>query len=180
MLDLPKRPEWGDFASTVAMILAPAEQRPPHDIAHIILANMTERDQIFDRVEVVRPGFLNMTIKRDLWLETLCDIEDQAETYGCSDLGKGQRVLLEYVSANPTGPLHVGHGRGAAVGQAIAHLFTATGYDVVSEYYINDAGRQMKLLGASVFARYQTLYGRQATFPEEGYRGEYIAEVARY
>ncbi|HET8579437.1 MAG TPA: arginine--tRNA ligase, partial [Nitrospiraceae bacterium] len=126
------------------------------------------------------PGFLNMTVKRELWLEVLNEIEEQGQSYGRMDLGKGRRVLVEYVSANPTGPLHVGHGRGAAVGQAIANLLTATGYDVVSEYYINDAGRQIKLLGASVYARYQELHGRVVPFPEDGYRGSYIDTVAAH
>jgi arginyl-tRNA synthetase len=177
-LELPKRPEWGDLASTVAMTLASSEQRSPQDIARIILDNIEHREAVFDRVEIVRPGFLNMTVKRDLWLEVLSEIEDRGEAYGRTDEGKGGRVLVEYVSANPTGPLHVGHGRGAAVGHAIANLLTASGYEVVREYYINDAGRQMKLLGASIYARCQQLSGRDVPFLEEGYRGAYIETVA--
>ncbi|MGH7250847.1 MAG: arginine--tRNA ligase [Nitrospiraceae bacterium] len=179
-LDLPKRPEWGDLASTVAMSLASSEQRSPQEVAQIILDNMDQRDAIFDRVEIVRPGFLNMTVKRNLWLEVLGEIQEQGEAYGRTDVGRGGRVLVEFVSANPTGPLHIGHGRGAAVGQAIANLLTETGYDVVREYYINDAGRQMKLLGASVYARYQELNGRTVSFPEDGYRGAYIETVAAH
>ncbi|HSE57922.1 MAG TPA: arginine--tRNA ligase, partial [Nitrospiraceae bacterium] len=148
-LDAPKRPEWGDLASTVAMSLASSEQRTPHDIAQIIVENLSQREQLFDRIEIVRPGFLNLTVKPALWQETLKEIEAQGASYGTTTLGKGRRVLVEYVSANPTGPLHVGHGRGAAVGQAVASLLHAVGFEVVSEYYINDAGRQMKLLGAS-------------------------------
>ncbi|MGH7230694.1 MAG: arginine--tRNA ligase [Nitrospiraceae bacterium] len=177
-LDLPKRPEWGDLASTVAMTLASSERRSPEAVAQIIVDNLTWREKIFDRVEIVHPGFLNMTIKRDLWLEVLFEIEAQADAYGRSDIGRGQRVLVEYVSANPTGPLHVGHGRGAAVGQAISNLLTAAGYDVATEYYVNDAGRQMRLLGASVYARYQELHGRAVAFPEDGYHGSYIEHVA--
>ncbi|HET9575369.1 MAG TPA: arginine--tRNA ligase [Nitrospira sp.] len=170
-LDAPKRPEWGDLASTVAMSLASSEQRAPHDIAQIIVDNLSQRDQLFDRVEIVRPGFLNLTVKPALWQETLKEIETQGVAYGRTDLGKRRRVLVEYVSANPTGPLHVGHGRGAAVGQAVASLLEAVGYDVVSEYYINDAGRQMKLFGSSVAARYRELSGQTVTFPEDGYHG---------
>jgi len=177
-LDAPKRPEWGDLASTVAMSLASSEQRAPHDIAQIIVDNLPQRDQLFDRVEIVRPGFLNLTVKPALWQESLREIEAQGAAYGKSDIGRRRRVLVEYVSANPTGPLHVGHGRGAAVGQAVASLLQAVGYDVVSEYYINDAGRQMKLLGASVFARYRQLSGRAVPFPEDGYHGSYITHVA--
>ncbi|TKS59792.1 MAG: arginine--tRNA ligase [Nitrospira sp.] len=177
-LDDPKRPEWGDLASTVAMLLASSEQRAPHEIAQIIVENLPQREQLFERVEIVRPGFLNLTVKPALWQEVLREIESQGAAYGRTDLGQGRRVLVEYVSANPTGPLHVGHGRGAAVGQAVAALLEAVGYDVVSEYYINDAGRQMKLLGASVYARYQELSGRAVEFPEDGYHGAYITAVA--
>lgn len=177
-LEAPKRLEWGDLASTVAMALAASEQRAPQDIAQIIVDNIAQPEALFERVDIVRPGFLNLTIKRELWLQVLTEIEEQGQAYGCTDLGQGLRVLVEYVSANPTGPLHVGHGRGAAVGQAIVNLLRATGHDVVSEYYINDAGRQMKLLGASVYARYGELCGRTMTFPEDGYQGDYIRAVA--
>jgi arginyl-tRNA synthetase len=129
-------------------------------------------------VEIARPGFLNLTLNPDLWMEVLRHIEAQRAEYGHSRLGQGRRVLVEYVSANPTGPLHVGHGRGAAVGQALVRLLRATGHDVVSEYYINDAGRQMKLLGVSVLARYLESCGQAVPFPEDGYQGEYIRAVA--
>ncbi|MGH7256007.1 MAG: arginine--tRNA ligase [Nitrospirales bacterium] len=177
-VDLPKRPEWGDLASPVAMSVAAAEGRSPYDVAQIILDNLPQRDAIFARVEIAKPGFLNMTVKRELWLQVPGEIEAQESRYGQADLGGGRRVLIEFVSANPTGPLHVGHGRGAAVGHAIANLLAATGHDVVREYYVNDAGRQMKLLGASVYARYQELQGRTVSFPEDGYRGSYIESVA--
>ena len=177
-LDAPKRPEWGDLASTVAMSLAGPEQRAPYDIAQIIVENLPEPEQLFDRVEIVRPGFLNLTIKPVVWQEVLREIEGQGSAYGQADLGKGERVLVEYVSANPTGPMHVGHGRGAAVGQALARLLRAVGYDVISEYYINDAGRQVKLLGASVYARYQELIGRPTEFPTDGYHGAYVKTLA--
>ena len=177
-LDAPKRPEWGDLASTVAMSLAVSEQRAPHDIAQIIIDNLAQREQLFDRVEIVKPGFLNLTVKPAIWQEVLREIEMQGSAYGRAEMGQRRRVLVEYVSANPTGPLHVGHGRGAAVGQAVANMLKAVGYDVVSEYYINDAGRQMKLLGASVYARYEELSNRPVEFPAEGYHGAYITAVA--
>lgn len=178
-LDAPKRPEWGDLASTVAMSLASSEHKAPHDIAQIIVENISQREQLFDRVEIVRPGFLNLTVKPALWQEVLREIESLGVRYGRTAVGAGRRVLVEYVSANPTGPLHVGHGRGAAVGQAVVRLLDAIGYDAVSEYYINDAGRQMKLLGASVYARYQELSGHTVEFPEDGYHGSYITSVAQ-
>ncbi|MBD0305010.1 MAG: arginine--tRNA ligase [Nitrospiraceae bacterium] len=179
-LDPPKRPEWGDLASTVALTLAPAEHRPPGVVAQIIVDNIHRGEQIFERIEIARPGFLNLTIKRDLWLQVLFEIDEQGDGYGRSDLGKGQRVLIEYVSANPTGPLHVGHGRGAAVGHAISNLLTVAGYNVVTEYYINDAGRQVRLLGASVYARYRELHGLAGDVPEDGYHGTYVGELARH
>ena len=177
-LDAPKRPEWGDLASTVAMSLAASEQRAPHDIAQIIIDNLAQQEQLFERVEIARPGFLNLTVKPTVWQEVLREIEMEGSAYGRAEMGQRRRVLVEYVSANPTGPLHVGHGRGAAVGQAVANMLKAVGYDVVSEYYINDAGRQMKLLGASVYARYEELSNRPVEFPSEGYHGAYITAVA--
>lgn len=177
-LEAPKRPEWGDVSCTVAMSLSAAERKPPFEIAQIIIDHIQNRDALFARAEIARPGFLNLTVRPDLWLEVLRHIETQRADYGHSRVGQGRRVLVEYVSANPTGPLHVGHGRGAAVGQALVRLLRATGHDVVSEYYINDAGRQMKLLGVSVLARYLESCGQKASFPEDGYQGEYIRAVA--
>ena len=178
-LDAPKRPEWGDLASTVAMSLASAEQKAPHDIAKIIADHLSQGEQLFDRVDIVRPGFLNLTVKPALWQEVLRDIEARGNQYGRATASNGRRVLVEYVSANPTGPLHVGHGRGAAVGQAVSRLLAAVGCEVVDEYYVNDAGRQMKLLGASVYARYRELAGEVADFPEDGYHGSYITAIAK-
>ena len=177
-LDAPKRPEWGDLASTVAMSLASTEQRAPHDIAQIIVDNMAHREALLDRVDIVKPGFLNMTVKKSVWLEVLREIELQGASYGASRVGMGQRVLIEFVSANPTGPLHVGHGRGAAVGQALANLLESACYQVVREYYINDAGRQMRLLGASVYARLRQRQDPDVPFPEDGYQGGYIEAIA--
>lgn len=177
-LEAPKRPEWGDVSCTVALSLSASERRPPFEIAQIIVDHIEQRDTLFSRVEIARPGFLNLTVKPNLWMEVLREIEAQGASYGHSQLGQGRRVLVEYVSANPTGPLHVGHGRGAAVGQALVRLLRATGHDVVSEYYINDAGRQMKLLGVSVLARYLEACGQTVAFPEDGYHGEYIRTVA--
>ena len=177
-LDAPKKAEWGDLATTIAMAMAAAERRPPFEVAQLIIDNIPRRDALFERVEIARPGFINFTLHPRVWLNVLREIEQQGARYGHDRLGAERRVLIEYVSANPTGPLHVGHGRGAAVGHAIANLLTAMGYDVTSEYYINDAGRQMKLLGASVYARYQELIGRSVPFPEDGYQGTYIRSLA--
>ena len=177
-LDAPKKADWGDLATTIAMAMASAERRPPFEVAQLIIDNIPRRDTLFERVEIARPGFINFTLHPVIWLDVLREIERQGLRYGHDHIGAGRRVLIEYVSANPTGPLHVGHGRGAAVGHAIANLLTAMGYDVTGEYYINDAGRQMKLLGASVYARYQELAGRSAPFPEDGYQGAYVRSIA--
>jgi len=179
VLDVPKKEAWGDLATTVAMNLAVSEQRPPREIAEIIAGRLRSHPDVLERIEVAPPGFINLTVKRGLWFRVLAEIETQGERYGTSTIGLGRRVLLEYVSANPTGPLHMGHGRGAAVGGALANLLRRTGYDVSTEYYINDAGRQMRLLTESVEARYRQLLGHDAPFPEDGYRGAYIDDVAK-
>jgi arginyl-tRNA synthetase len=177
-LDLPKRPEWGDLATAIAMSLASQERRSPKDVAQIILDNLDQPKSVFDHVEIAAPGFLNMTVKRDLWMSVLRQIEEEGAAYGRNDLGQGKRVLVEYVSANPTGPMHIGHGRGAAVGDAVANLLQASGFNVSREYYINDAGRQMKLLGQSVHARYRQRNGQAAMLPEDGYQGAYVERLA--
>ncbi|WP_447970855.1 arginine--tRNA ligase [Nitrospira sp. M1] len=178
-VELPKREEWGDLSSNVAMLVAPKARRPPLEVAKLLASILKgEGQDLFDRVDVAPPGFLNFTITPSRWIDTLTIIEERGSAFGSSQIGKGQRVLVEYVSANPTGPLHVGHGRGAALGHAASNLLQATGYSVQREYYINDAGRQLKLLGASVFARYQEYHGRPSSFPDDGYHGTYIHAVA--
>jgi arginyl-tRNA synthetase len=180
VLDVPRKETWGDLATTVAMNLAASEQRAPCEIAEIIAGRLRGHPDVLERIEVVPPGFINLTIKRDLWFRVLSEIEAQGERYGCSDLGLGKRVLVEFVSANPTGPLHMGHGRGAAVGGALAKLLRHVGYDVSTEYYINDAGRQVRLLTESVAARCRELLNQpDVQFPEDGYRGAYVREIAK-
>jgi arginyl-tRNA synthetase len=179
ILDVPKKDGWGDLATTVAMNLSASERRAPREIAEIIAGRLRSHADVLERIEVAPPGFINLTVKRDLWFRVLTEIEAQGARYGQSDIGAGTRVLLEYVSANPTGPLHMGHGRGAALGGALANLLRRTGYHVTTEYYINDAGRQMKLLTESVQARYRQLIGQSVYFPEDGYHGAYVEEIAR-
>ena len=178
-LELPKREEWGDFSSNVAMTLAPKVRRPPLEVAGVIATELKAgASDLFDRIDVAPPGFLNLTIKPDRWIDVLREIESLGESFGTSQRGQGQRILIEFVSANPTGPLHVGHGRGAALGHAVSNLLEAVGHQVEREYYVNDAGRQLRLLGSSVFARYQEVHGRSVSFPEDGYHGSYIRSVA--
>ncbi|RMH06066.1 MAG: arginine--tRNA ligase [Nitrospirae bacterium] len=178
VVEFPKRAEWGDLSSPIAMALAKLERKPPHVLAALLADSLQATCPFIEQVHVAPPGFLNLVIRPDAWCAVLQDVEDQRDRYGWSNLGQGKRVLLEYVSANPTGPLHMGHGRGAALGDALARLLTATGYTVQREYYINDAGRQMKLLAASVYARYCQHFGKEMALPEDGYWGSYIEQVA--
>jgi arginyl-tRNA synthetase len=178
-LDIPREKSHGDLATTLAMVLAKPEAKPPRKIAEIIVSHIQDEDGLIEKTEIAGPGFINFTFKQDRWRKTLFDIASEGPVYGLKNIGKGERVLLEFVSANPTGPLHVGHGRGAAVGDALGNLLAAVGYDVTREFYINDAGRQVRLLAQSVYARYQQALGNEVPFPEDGYHGSYIEEIAQ-
>ncbi len=178
-LDSPREKSHGDLATTLALTLAKAEAKAPRKIAEIITANIRDEAGIIEKTEIAGPGFINFFLKQDRWKQTLFDIDAEAAGYGLKNIGKGVKVLVEFVSANPTGPLHVGHGRGAALGDALANLLSAVGYDVTREFYINDAGRQVRLLALSVYSRYQQALGNDVPFPEDGYHGTYIEEVAQ-
>jgi len=178
-LDTPREKSHGDFATTLAMTMAKTESKPPRKIAEIILSNIQDTDGIILKTEIAGPGFINFFFKQDRWKKTLFDIDAEGRQYGLTNIGQGRKVLIEFVSANPTGPLHVGHGRGAALGDALANLLAATGHDVTREFYINDAGRQIRLLALSVYSRYLQALGKQVTFPEDGYHGGYIEEIAQ-
>ena len=178
-LDTPREKNHGDLATTLALTLAKPEAKPPRKIAEIIVANIQDEDGVIEKTEIAGPGFINFTFKQDRWKKTLFEIDTEGSAYGLKNIGKGERVLVEFVSANPTGPLHVGHGRGAAIGDALANLLAAVGYDVTREFYINDAGRQIRLLAQSVYARYQQSLDNDVPFPEDGYHGGYIEEIAQ-
>ncbi|MBN1614972.1 MAG: arginine--tRNA ligase [Deltaproteobacteria bacterium] len=177
-VELAKDPAHGDYASNVAMVLASRVGRKPREIAERLVGQIHDTDKILQKVEIAGPGFLNFFVREDVWATLLKDIERQADRYGMSDSGKGRKVLLEFVSANPTGPLHIGHARGAVVGDVIANILAASGYDISREYYINDAGNQMANLGRSVLLRYRQLLGETVHFPENCYRGDYIKTLA--
>lgn len=179
-IETPKIRDHGDYATNVAMLLAPQEKKPPRKIAQAIIEQIHQNDDTVEKVEVAGPGFINFFLSQSCWLKAFKDISLQGDTYGRSHLGQGEKINIEYVSANPTGPLHIGHGRGAAVGDALANILKAVGYDVSREYYINDAGNQMELLGKSVYARYLQLLGKDVAFPPDFYQGEYIKEVAQH
>lgn len=180
VVEIPKETVQADYATTVAMVLARLEGRPPREIAQMIQSYLQEDPHaISERVELAGPGYLNLTLKPDQWRQVLLDVQEKGKRFGQVEIGKGHRVQVEFVSANPTGPLHVGHGRWAAVGNALANLLQAAGYEVHREYYNNDSGRQVKLLGQSVYARYQQLVGNPLADPEDGYRGTYVTELAQ-
>ncbi len=167
----------GDFATNVALRLAKAARRSPRDLAQAIVAALPA-SSLVARAEVAGAGFINFFLTQDASARELERIHELGERYGHSALGGGQRILIEFVSANPTGPLHVGHGRQAAYGATLANVLAAVGYDVAREYYINDAGRQVDILAVSTWARYLEICGEELPFPENGYRGDYVRSVA--
>ncbi len=170
-------PAHGDFACNVAMQLARAAKRKPREIAAALVGALPP-DPLVARVEIAGPGFVNFHLAPAAYQAELQRVMDQGAGYGRSQYGAGRRVIVEFVSANPTGPLHVGHGRHAAFGATIANLLDAVGYKVHREYYINDAGRQMDILAASVWLRYLECFGEQFPFPSNGYRGDYLHPIA--
>lgn len=178
LLEVPNNPEHGDFATNVAMTMARAEKKAPRQIAQALVDAMTQGENPCESVEIAGPGFINFRLKPVSWFALLDEVYSQGIEYGQSDIGNGTSVQVEFVSANPTGPLHIGHGRGAAVGDAVASLLGKAGFDVQREYYINDAGNQVTMMGTSIWARVRELRGEQVEFPEDGYRGEYIRDVA--
>ncbi|HEY5658745.1 MAG TPA: arginine--tRNA ligase [Myxococcota bacterium] len=200
-LEMPRDEQHGDFACNAAMLLAKRLRESPRAIAERIAARLAEASDLVERVEVAGPGFVNVWLSGSRWHDLLYHVLEAGPRYGHADIGKGQRVQVEFVSANPTGPLTLGHGRNAVLGDSIARLLEALGYQVTREYYFNNAGRQMRVLGNSVRARYLEQLGRAAPpppeamadpanqwkqeigglpveFPQDGYQGEYIAELA--
>jgi arginyl-tRNA synthetase len=178
-IQVPRDPSHGDLATNVAMVLGRTARLQPRVVADAIVASLDDRAGVLKRAEVAGPGFINFFFSEDAWRTRLLDIFASGPGYGSLAIGKGVRVQVEFVSANPTGPLHLGHGRGAAVGDAIARLLEATGYEVEREYYVNDAGNQMETLGRSLRARYLQVLGRNVDLPEDGYPGEYVVDLAR-
>jgi arginyl-tRNA synthetase len=175
--DRPRQKSHGDMATNVALGLAKAAKRNPRDLAQLIIAALPPSDRV-EKFEIAGPGFINVFLKPASRFEILKTIREQAQYYGNSDTGRGETVLIEFVSANPTGPLHVGHGRGAAYGDALARVMRRAGYSVQTEYYINDAGRQMDILAVSVWLRYLELCGEEFEFPDNCYKGDYIWDIA--
>ncbi len=178
-VELPRNPDHGDYATNIALVLASAVRMPPRKVAEALVEALDDPEGIVAAVEVAGPGFLNFRLEPGAWTRVLADIEAAGGGYGRSAVGAGRRVQVEFVSANPTGPLHVGHGRGAVVGDVMARILEAAGFRVEREYYVNDAGNQMRILGRSVLLRCRELAGDRIDFPEDHYRGEYIRDLAR-
>lgn len=179
VIEAPKDAAHGDLATNAALLLAKSAKMPPKELASRFADRLPKICPDILKAEAAGPGFCNVTLKPEFWQKTVSVIEEAAGAYGHSQTGAGKKALVEYVSANPTGPLHVGHGRGAAVGDSVARLLRAAGFEVETEYYLNDAGRQMRLLGQSIWLRAKEARGAEITFPEDCYKGDYIRELAK-
>ncbi|HZY02169.1 MAG TPA: arginine--tRNA ligase [Anaeromyxobacteraceae bacterium] len=177
----PRDPRHGDFAVNAAMVLARAAGKPPRELAQAMVEEVRAADAqgAIAAIEVAGPGFINLRLAPDVWYRALAEVERQGTEFGRTAVGDGRRVIVEYVSANPTGPMHVGHGRNAVVGDGVASLLAWSGHQVTREYYVNDYGAQVQTLARSVHLRYQELFGRAVEMPARSYPGEYVKEVAR-
>ncbi len=177
-VEAPRQAEHGDFATNAALVLASQAKQPPRRLAEIIKEGIAAPG-VVGKIDLAGPGFINFFMEDDYWRRVLPEIRRLGDAYGNCDLGAGLKVQVEFVSANPTGPLHIGHGRGAALGDALARLLAAAGYRVEREYYINDVGNQILTLGKSLAYRLRELQGETVEFPEDGYQGDYIKDLAR-
>ncbi len=179
LLEHPQNPEHGDYAATVALKLGRAAKMNPLGIAEAIVKFLPPTIDGVDKVSVLRPGFINFVLSNDWLTQQIDEILSEAEHYGDSALGQDTKVQLEFVSVNPTGPLHVGHGRGAVLGSTLTNVLSAVGYTVQKEYYVNDAGNQMQNFYASLYARYQEVLDLPTEIPSDGYHGDYVIQLAR-
>ncbi|MCD6117295.1 arginine--tRNA ligase [bacterium] len=178
-LSVPKQKGHGDLSSNIALVLAAKEKKKPREIAQSILNNLDADSDIISKVEIAGPGFINIFINDFFIVNQLSDILNSGQKFGFSDKAKGKKAQVEFVSANPTGPLSIGHGRQAVIGDVAANLLESQGWDVTREYYFNNAGRQMRKLGESVFIRYLNLIGKDAELGDDHYQGKYITDIAR-
>ncbi len=177
-IEPPRDKSHGDLATNVAMVASKQAKTPPRQLAEALSGELLAGGDVAG-VEVAGPGFLNVTFSPAFWQRTVLEVLDAGDAYGRLDIGRGTRIQVEFVSANPTGPLHIGHGRGAAVGDSLARVLRAAGFEVETEYYINDAGRQMRILGMSILYRCRELLGEPVVEPEDYYRGDYVKDLAR-
>ena len=177
-VEIPKDTKNGDYSSNVAMQLTRKLKRNPREIATAIVSGLGDND-VISKVEIAGPGFINLFLKNDSMTSIIKEVISEGDHYGCSDYGKGIRYDVEFVSANPTGDLHLGHAKGAAVGDSIVRIMRAAGYDVTAEYYVNDAGNQIENLAKSLYARYLQAFGKEAELPEDGYHGKDVLLIAQ-
>lgn len=177
-IEIPANPAHGHFATNAAMMLASGQRRPPVEIASVIVDHLQDTDGLLEKVEIARPGFINFTITASRWRNLASRIAGEGPEYGRNESAREKKTILEFVSANPTGPLHLGHGRGAAIGDTLGRILEFCGCPVSREFYINDAGLQMRLLGESIYARYRKCLDPDFPLPEGGYHGEYVSELA--
>ncbi|MCD4720348.1 MAG: arginine--tRNA ligase, partial [Desulfobacula sp.] len=197
-IEEPRHQSQGDFSTNFAMVCASIQKMPPRKIAEILVSEIEisgkspdtasdtasdkasgETPGLIEKVEIAGPGFINFFLSNRAWHPVIDTILSRDKTYGTSDMGKNEKVQVEFVSANPTGPLHVGHGRGAAVGDSVGNILSFAGFDVQKEFYINDSGRQIRTLGRSVWIRLQQIRGKEIKFPDDCYQGDYIMDLAR-
>lgn len=176
-IEVPRNTEFGDYATTVCMQLAKQLRRAPRQIAEELAELLLKKSNLLETAEVAGPGYLNFRLKKDSLAQVVNKVLEQGDKYGQNYSGKRLSILVEYVSANPTGDLHLGHARGAVWGDVICRLLKASGYDVLREYYINDAGAQMTNLGLSVYARYAQYFGRDVAIPEDGYNADDVKQI---
>ena len=177
-VEVPRIASHGDWSTNAAMVLAPIEKKPPRVLAEIIIGNLKDPEGFFDRIEIAGSGFINFNLTSKWWHQVLLDIDRLGPDYGRLDLGRGQKVLVEFVSTNPTGPLHVGHARGAALGDALSRVLDMAGFEISREYYVNDTGNQARTLGRSVLYRYLEEFGRKVEYTDNLYQGDYIRDLA--
>jgi arginyl-tRNA synthetase len=178
VIEVPKNISHGDYSSNIAMVSAAIQKISPRKIAESIIRHIQDTQGVIDHVDIAGPGFINFYLRPESWIRFLKRVPELGSRYGSENIGNGKKIQVEFVSSNPTGPLHVGHGRGAAVGDSVSNILSFCGYDVQKEYYINDSGRQINTLGRSVFLRYQELLGESVRFPDDCYQGDYIRDIA--
>lgn len=176
-IEEPKHKTHGDLSTNFAMVSASVQKMPPRKIAEALVSNI-EAGELIEKIEIAGPGFINFFLSNKAWQPVVDEILEKDRSYGKSDIGKNGKIQVEFVSSNPTGPLHVGHGRGAAVGDSVANILSFAGFDVQREYYINDSGRQIRTLGTSVYLRLLQKKGKDIEFPEDCYQGDYIKDLA--
>ena len=178
VIEVPHNPDHGHFATNLAMTIAREQKNSPRKIAQIVIQHLVDHDHFILKAEIGGAGFINFFVPREQWHNLLTEVITLGDDYGRSSLGKGEKIMVEFVSANPTGPLHLGHGRGAALGDTLCRILNFCSYDASREFYINDAGQQVRLLGESIYSRWRQRSDPSYPFPEDGYQGGYIEELA--